>query len=267
MALVLATGVWRDGARVREVRLRAPDPERERALVEEGDSLLPAERVTLLLGACVQVGGVEGAEVARELSAGDRVALLLEFHRALVGKALPCVLDCPAPGCDERLELDLRLGDLIVGGDTGGPLHEVEAGGERVVFSLPTGADEERAARRALTDSAAAARELLAACLVRAPEPWPAGLADTVGAAMAAVDPQAELTLEFTCPACERRGAVTFDPAAYVWAELVARARRLEREVHVLASRYGWSEREIVALAPHRRARYLELVELEPVGR
>jgi len=31
--------------------------------------------------------------------------------------------------------------------------------------------------------------------------------------------------------------------------------------VHALASRYGWTEREILAVAPARRARYLELID------
>lgn len=42
--------------------------------------------------------------------------------------------------------------------------------------------------------------------------------------------------------------------------EISARARTLLVEVHQLASAYGWSEREILSLAPERRAPYLAMV-------
>ena len=40
-----------------------------------------------------------------------------------------------------------------------------------------------------------------------------------------------------------------------------ARAGALLHEVHRLASAYGWSEAQILALSPARRAQYLALVE------
>lgn len=263
--VTLAAGVWREGMRARQVRLRAPSAEEQRALFEEGESLLPAERVTLLLGRCAEVGGETGPAAARALSAGDRVALLLELRRLLAGDSLPCVLDCPWPDCAERLELDLEVGDLLTASDAGGPTHELEYGGERLAFRLPTGADEELAARIAIQDGPeAAADELVRACLVDPPASPPPGLEDALGAAIADADPHAEITLALRCPVCERDGVVAFDAASYLWCDLDARLTRLDHEVHVLASRYGWSEAAILALGERRRTRYLELVELEP---
>ena len=43
--------------------------------------------------------------------------------------------------------------------------------------------------------------------------------------------------------------------------ELEAQAKRLLRSVHVLASAYGWSESEILALSEARRDAYVELVQ------
>jgi hypothetical protein len=51
------------------------------------------------------------------------------------------------------------------------------------------------------------------------------------------------------------------DTAALLWDEITARAGALLHEVHRLASAYGWSEAQILALSPARRARYLALVE------
>jgi hypothetical protein len=49
--------------------------------------------------------------------------------------------------------------------------------------------------------------------------------------------------------------------AAFLWAEIEARARRLLREVHILATAYGWTEAEVLSLGENRRARYVERVQ------
>jgi hypothetical protein len=51
-----------------------------------------------------------------------------------------------------------------------------------------------------------------------------------------------------------------FDMLAYFWSEIQMGARRLLREIHVLASAYGWRESEILTLSAARRRAYLELV-------
>jgi hypothetical protein len=262
--VTLAAGVWRGGTRVRDAHVRAPTVEEERALFEQCEALLPAERVSVLLGRCAEVGGDSGPGAARALSAGDRVALLLALRRLMAGDSMPCVLDCPWPDCAERLELDLTASELIAEGDAGGPTHFMELGGERLSFRLPTGADEELAARTAVEAGAeAAARTLVDACLAEPPASTSAGLEDALGAAIARVDPHVEITLALSCPVCERESDVELDVASYLWRELELRLARLEREVHLLASHYGWSEAEILALGERRRARYIELVELE----
>ena len=263
--VTLPSGVWRENARHRSAGLRWPAEADERALVEETAGLLPAARVTELISRCVEIGGAAGDDVARELTAGDRVALLLELRRLACGEALVCVFPCPNPDCGEQLELELRVSDLLVEpAREPAPVHDLRLGEEVVRFRLPTGADEERAAVRALDDPQAAVEELLAACLVEAPEPSPPELRERIAEAMAELDPQADLTLALRCPECEREGVVAFDAAAYLFDELGARTQALERDVHVLASGYGWSEDEILALPPARRRRYVE--RLEDVG-
>ena len=42
--------------------------------------------------------------------------------------------------------------------------------------------------------------------------------------------------------------------------EVQARARRLLREVDVLARAYGWTEADVLALSEQRRTAYLEIV-------
>jgi hypothetical protein len=48
---------------------------------------------------------------------------------------------------------------------------------------------------------------------------------------------------------------------AFFWKEINHWANRILREVHLLASTYGWSEADILALTPTRRQWYLALVD------
>jgi hypothetical protein len=45
-----------------------------------------------------------------------------------------------------------------------------------------------------------------------------------------------------------------------LWREIESMAGRLLRDVHALASAYGWHEKDILALSPVRRQFYLTLI-------
>ena len=85
--------------------------------------------------------------------------------------------------------------------------------------------------------------------------------AAAVTASLASRDAGAELLIDLTCPACAARWQRVLDVAGFVWTELEARAQRLIGDVHALASAYGWTEGEVLALGDARRAAYLAMVE------
>ena len=78
---------------------------------------------------------------------------------------------------------------------------------------------------------------------------------------METIDPQANVELALRCTACEREWPVVFDIVAYLWDEISAWSRQIIHEVHRLASAYGWSEREVLAMGAARRAVYLEMAD------
>lgn len=84
---------------------------------------------------------------------------------------------------------------------------------------------------------------------------------DAIGEQMAAADPLAEILLHFDCPACSASFEEGLDLSSFLWAEIERQALRLLRDVHTLAAAYGWSELEILALTPVRRAAYIEMVQ------
>jgi hypothetical protein len=77
---------------------------------------------------------------------------------------------------------------------------------------------------------------------------------------MAQADPQAEVQLALTCPACQHEWLATFDILSFFWIEINAWALRLLQEVHRLASAYGWRETDILGLSSWRRQFYLEMI-------
>jgi hypothetical protein len=92
--------------------------------------------------------------------------------------------------------------------------------------------------------------------LVDLPETVIAALAEY----MTQCDPQADVQLNLSCPACGQSWTVMFDIVSFFWSEICAQAKRLLREVHTLARAYSWREADILNMSTARRQFYLEMV-------
>lgn len=91
--------------------------------------------------------------------------------------------------------------------------------------------------------------------------PWQdPGFAGLAAQVLQEDDPALGLSFAITCPDCGRDLDQAFDPAGYFWVEIEQVARRLLHEITQLARAFGWSERDILALPPRRRAFYLAAV-------
>jgi hypothetical protein len=88
----------------------------------------------------------------------------------------------------------------------------------------------------------------------------PQKVIETLATTLEKIDPQDNIQLEMTCPACGQLMLTTFDIATFLWHEIEAHARLLLLEVHALAKAYGWREQDILAMSSWRRRKYLELV-------
>jgi hypothetical protein len=123
----------------------------------------------------------------------------------------------------------------------------------------PTG-DDLRRWRDARPASPAQARRVMLDSLVLAGEVEPEDEA-AVSASIAALDPLVDFTVACRCPACGASNEVAVDLETLALTRLLARQRALLQEVHRFASHYGWTESEVLAVPPTRRARYLALIE------
>ena len=220
--------------------------------------------LALLAAACPDLSRDELAD----LSIGQRDGRLLALREAIFGPDMVGVANCPS--CDDVIETCVTTTALRV--DTPlAPSLELERAGYRLRLRPLTSRD-----LAAVEDAAPPLRRqaLFDRCIVTATRgeesvavvSLPAEIAEAAIGELAKADAQADIQLAIACPGCGQRWRAPFDIVAFLWAELEASAGRLLREVHVLASAYGWSEREILSLGPARRQRYLGMVQSWPIS-
>jgi hypothetical protein len=237
---------------------------------EQGRPLSPLRQALLLLQAACPEASYE--QLAR-LPVGQRDARLLTLRDAMFGPALVSRADCPA--CADPLELVLNSGDIRVGSEEhpdGGPGDRADLGvfslsqsGYEVTIRLPNSLD---LVSLEGGGTGVSPRDLLERCVLtasRAGVAIPVGqlpddVLDAAAERMAQADPQADVQVELNCPSCGHRWQVVLDIVDYFWCEIETWAIRMLREVHLLASAYGWREADILSMSSLRRQTYLELI-------
>jgi hypothetical protein len=228
---------------------------------ERGSRQPPSRQAMVLLEAATS-GADPDARAG--MSIGQRDAWLLSMREARFGRPVTGIVTCRA--CQEQIEVDFDIRQVAASPPARpGPLS-VSQSGYQVDFRLPRADDIEPSVRGG--DVEATRRALFERCVVSAyrdgravsAASLPPQVADAVEARMGEADPQADIRLALTCSECGFAWPVTFDIAAFLWAEVDAWARRTLLEVHLLASAYGWREADILALSPVRRCFYLEAV-------
>lgn len=193
-------------------------------------------------------------------SVGTRNGALLRLL-ALTESAdrFPVQARCTEPSCAEAFEMELPLAALVDPAQSPVPLTVVLSENRTVSLRRPTGEDVRnwQGARYASRQEAVAA--MIGALVLDGPV-MPAD-EPALAEALSAWDPLVALTVSCQCPACGVENEVQIDLESIALARLDTRQRALLREVHQLASHYGWTESEVLAIAPARRARYLALIE------
>ena len=229
----------------------------ERALSQS-----PAQRALTLL-MLAETG--QSREHLASLTIGQRDTHLLNLRESAFGPEMTGVVACPA--CMRQLELNFTVSSVRVAppADPLG-LCALTHDDYRVEFRIPNGEDLTTLAPN--LDHSANQRRLLERCLLSLHcngdavpfNQLPAELEMAVSDRMAEADPQADVQLSLACPDCGHRWQAPLDILSYLWEEIHAWATRLLRDIHTLASAYGWREADILAMSPWRRQAYLEMI-------
>ena len=188
--------------------------------------------------------GAGATETLARLPVGERDGQILTAREAAFGPHLNAIVSCPA--CAQRLEFACAISELRAAptAPASGPFKFQHADCE-LEFRLPD--NEDLGALSAELEPAANRARLLERCVLAArrngeslaPAAVPPETQAALSERMSELDPQANLQLTLTCPACRHAWRAPLDIVAYLWAELHAWALRLLRDVHTLAAAYG----------------------------
>ena len=197
------------------------------------------------------------------MSIGERDARLLEFRKWIFGSRLINMSYCPQ--CAEPIEWetdieDIRLQEVLPESPT--RILELEEDGFKIEFRLPNSYDMLAAVSN--PDGA----KLMSRCILKIKqdkneysfEELPQKIIEGISECMSIADPQADIKMVLSCPGCKNQWEAPFDILHYLWIEIESWAKRIIKEVAVLARAFGWSEKEILNLSPQRRQLYLEII-------
>ncbi len=226
----------------------------------------PIDRALMMLSAAMPDCSIDRLA---NLSIGQRDGYLLQLRELTLGSQLDSFAECPK--CSEPLEFQLQIGDLLLESPKATEAS-IEASGcccvedWEIQFRRLTSRD--LATILGCSTVQAAQQQLVQQCVqavhyqgeARSVSEFPSALLVPLSQQLAATDPQAELLLDLTCPACRHDWQILFDIVTFFWAELNAQAKRLIGEVHTLARSYGWREADILAMSSMRRQLYLDRV-------
>jgi uncharacterized protein YbaR (Trm112 family) len=239
------------------------------AIWERGRRQRPFEwGLAMLIRACPCLS----REDLARLPIGQRDRLLLSLREKTFGPALASFAVCPQ--CREPLEFTVDSAELKkrlpAGNEAIAALQETTVGEYRLRFRPPNSEDLIEAFDQA---DRGGALERMRACLLercfseakRKADPvsfseLPEEVIAQAGRRMNEMDAESEIELDVECPTCHRAWPVIFDIATFLYAEISVLAKRLLDEVQTLASAFGWSEKDILAMSAVRRQAYLDRV-------
>ena len=227
---------------------------------ERGDGERVARKALALLASARS--NVSETELAA-MPVGSRDAALLDLRERLFGAHFTGRTSCPA--CAEQIELTFDADDVRRDAAVQSTFS-MQIGAYDVALRLPSTNDLE--AIEESPDIASARAALFARCVTSVQrngasaslDELPPDAIDLAAARMSELDPQADVACDVDCPSCAHAWREPFDVVTFLWNEIDAAARRLLGDVHRLALAYGWSESDILALSPTRRAAYLEML-------
>jgi hypothetical protein len=216
-----------------------------------------------------------------ELPVCDLQVLVLRVRQSLIGDRIVSEVTCKAAACGRRVDISFDVSAYVAHHAPASSLPKgrrwsveraaepgwfrlVQRTGEtaqdsHVLFRIPVVADQ-----LAALDSADAETEIAHRCI--RPDAISVATRRRVEAAMEAMAPSLADEIAGVCSECGAKLPLFFDPQQFCLRELRERAAFVYQDVDLLARRYHWSEREILAMSYARRATYVELARQQGVS-
>lgn len=254
----------KDGKWIRKAVIRYITGNDEQTLLEMPQDIPFHQRVMFLLERIVKfdVPDINTGKILRQISIGDRTALLLHTRKMILGDTIPCTITCAS--CARQLSLDLTVsGFLKANYPDQREIYELETGGYSMKIRPLNTLDQDTiveslATRNSLEEKLA--KSCIANSVPELPSVLPQVVMDVIGAKLGEIDPLSDIILRVSCPECNNVFQASFPVEEFIFREFVMNYNHLEYEVHLLAFNYCWSEHEILALPVRKRKKYVDLI-------
>ena len=202
---------------------------------------------------------------------GKRTEYLLVLATLPNNSQFSVNLYCSNPECQKQMEIELPLSALIHLQHQS-ELKKPKISWENENFSLrkPTGNDQLAWLEQSFGDESSAIMAMVQTLLpAEQQSAFQQGYSEDkdwivmLNRVMEESDPLVNFSFQMNCPYCHSQNLQDFDLGVWALKQLYKAQQQLLVTIHRLARHYHWSESEIFAIPPWRRARYLELINRE----
>jgi len=201
------------------------------------------------------------------LSIGQRDTRLLQLRNYLFGSTLHNTTICPE--CNTKMEWDMDLQDLIIQEVDNSEFpseHTIEVDDFKIRFRLPNSKDILKILSE--DNNKSKSNSLLINCILEIKsinstnkvKSISEKIIKTLAKKIAELDPAADIRMNITCPSCENKWEAVFDIMSYLWSEIDNWVQKTLQEVYILASAFGWSEKDILNMNAERRQIYIGMI-------
>ncbi len=229
---------------------------------EQGLSRRPIDRaLTIILYSYPNIT----FEEITKFSIIKRDICLLDIYEKNFGSLLRCFSTCPS--CKENLEFEIASGDILTKQKEIKEKYLINftANDLNIGLRIPNSLD--LASVALYENTAMSGNELIKRCITEMRnenKAFPRSeitqeIIDAVSEYMDGYEQNGEIDFDLKCNACGHEWRMPFDILVFLWKEISLHARRLLYEIHMLASAYGWHEKDILEMSAVRRRYYLEM--------
>ena len=195
----------------------------------------------------------------------SRARALLQIVRETQGDRLLWKACCANEDCGHEMELELSVAQLLSAPEPAERFSCSAEPGCELELRLPTGRDQIEWGESAADAEEEGVDLRMASSLVSRVNGRPPGSDWTlpyewlpaIDAAFREHDVLTAVELQVSCPWCGKESALEPDVEALALSCLAVEQKRVLEEIHQLASVYHWTEAEVLALPPRRRAFYI----------
>jgi len=220
--------------------------------------------VTEILECCSESSDIEPGYFW-EMTVSRRIEALLAIVTNGGTTELALQFPCSRDTCTELMETGLSMQEIIEmqpPGEYNAPFP-IDVKGTDYFFRRPTGTDQLNWLKASFAHEAEALESMIRTLWVQPGEKKTVepGWLEAVDEGMNAMDPLVHFNITICCPECNNENVCFIDLEDLLLRKLHDIQLGLLHDIHRLACRYHWSEREILALSPRRRTHYLSLID------